>query len=677
MAETHLEANDCDSPLQVEVRSLFAANGRLAGKIPGFVPRTGQQEMAVAVAAAIESRSILLAEAGTGTGKTFAYLAPALHSGVRTLISTGTRNLQDQLFHRDLPRLRSALGVPIQSALLKGRSNYVCWFHLERNLSEGRFLDRDVPAMLRAIRRFAATSPSGDRSSCAEVPENGLAWAYATSTRDNCLGSNCPYYADCFVFRARREAAEAELIVVNHHLFFSDQQLKEEGVAGLLPQCDLVVFDEAHQLPELLPHYYSDAVSSWEALRLAQDARRELLITARDFPDGQVAVDAFEKATRDARLTLPLDLPLRSALAASAQHGALLAAVDRWVAATQKLADALAAVAERDELLHQLAERAKRFTETLTSWRRAAEAGDSANEVVWFETSDERLTLYRTPLTAADALRALIASTPAAWVFTSATLTVAGAFDAFLREVGLAPNKEKPLVCQRWASPFDYREQALLLVPEEMPEPSDARHRSAVAQVARRLATAAAGRTMVLATSLAAMRAIAQELAEQGGCDGHPFVVLTQGDAPKEALLEQFAATPRAILVASHSFWEGVDIVGEALSVVVIDRLPFAPPDEPVLAARLDRVKRQGGDPFLTVQLPRAAMLLQQGAGRLIRSEEDRGVLCICDVRLATRGYGRLLWSSLPPFRRTRSVAVAESFLHSLFLRYPNPLTAS
>lgn len=648
------------------VRELFAPLGRLAQKLPDFTPRTAQQEMAVAVAHAIATRAILVAEAGTGTGKTFAYLAPALLSGRRTLVSTGTRTLQDQLFHRDLPRLTAALGVPVKRALLKGRNNYVCWFHLERNLEEGRFLEPETGGWLREIRRFARHSQSGDKSECATVPENALAWSYATSTRDNCVGSECPHFDDCFVFRARREALDAELVVVNHHLFFSDQQIKEEGVAGLLPACDVVIFDEAHQLPDLLPHYYGESVSTFEALRLAHDARVELSTLGGDFRDGVAVVDRFEKTTRDVRLALPLTGTLRGTIADLPQSAPFVAALVTWQAAASAVHQALAAVAERTELLAKLAEKAKRLARALDTWQQAAPTGNG-EEVFWFDASAHYLTLNRTPLTATEAVRDLIAASPAAWIFTSATLTVGGRFDHFRHQMGLTRITEKPSTAARWESPFDYRRQALLIVPDAIPEPNAAGHREAVAQVARRLATAANGRTLVLCTALAAMRAVAETLRTQGGTDDAPFVVLTQGDAPKETLLARFTTTPRAVLVASHSFWEGVDVVGEALSVVVIDRLPFAPPNEPLLAAQIARMKRAGSDPFLTIQVPRAATLLQQGAGRLVRSERDHGVLCICDVRLATRGYGKVLWSSLPPFRRSRSLAVAENFLRTLF----------
>jgi len=651
-----------------DLAALFAPSGPLANALPNFVPRAGQLAMAAAVAEAIAARSLLLAEAGTGTGKTFAYLIPALCSGVKTIVATASKTLQDQLFRRDLPQLLAALCLPVKTALLKGRSNYVCWFHLERHLASGYFSSPEEVADLRAIRRFALASPTGDRSSCSEVAEEASAWMLATSTRENCLGTRCEFFDRCFVYRARQQAQAAELVVVNHALFFADQALRQEGVEGVLPQTDLVVFDEAHHLPALIPYYYGQRLSVGEALHLVRDVRLELLTTARDFPDGLRRLDRFEQALLAVRAHSVGDVPQRITLA-DLPNGALLRAdVDAWKQAAEALAEALKTQAERSELLGKFAERLTNQAEVLHRWLDAP----VKEEVVWLEIGGSRLVLYATPLSAAPAFAQLVASTSAAWVFTSATLTVAGRFDHFRAQMGLEATG-RPIVEGRWESPFDYRTRALFLVPEGIPEPNDPGHRAAVVATVRQLATAADGRTMVLCTSHAAMRAIATELREQAGCDGNPFTVLLQGDGPRPWLLEQFRTTSRAVLVATSSFWEGVDVVGPALSVVVIDKLPFAPPNEPILAAQIAQMREQGKDPFRHVQLPQAAVALQQGAGRLIRSENDFGVLCICDPRLVSRSYGKLLWSSLPPFRRTRSLAQAVAFLRE---RVPSPFTA-
>ncbi len=654
-----MRLTDADvTALPPDLAAIFAPDGPLAQAFPDFVPRAGQMAMAAAVAEAIASRALLLAEAGTGTGKTFAYLIPALRSGVKTIVATASKTLQDQLFCRDLPQLVAALRLPVKTALLKGRSNYVCWLHLERHLDSGYFSSPEEVIDLRAIRRFALASPTGDRSSCAEVAEGASAWLLATSTRENCLGNRCPFFDRCFVYRARQQAQAAELVVVNHALFFADQALREEGVEGLLPQTDLVVFDEAHHLPALIPHYYGQRLSVGEALQLVRDLRLELLTTARDFPDGLRRLDHFEQAVLAVRAHAVGEVPLRTTLA-DLSNGALLRAdVAAWQQAAEALAEALVTQAERSELLTKFAERLTEQAEALCRWLDAP----GKEEVVWLEIGGNRLVLYATPLSAAPVFARLVASTSAAWVFTSATLTLAGRFDHFRAQMGLEATG-RPILEGRWESPFDYRSRALFLIPEAIPEPHDPGHRVAVVGTVRQLATAAGGRTMVLCTSHAAMRVIAAELREQGGCDGKPFTVLLQGEGPRHWLLEQFRTTYRAVLVATSSFWEGVDVVGAALSVVVIDKLPFASPDEPLLAAQIARMRAQGEDPFRQVQLPQAAVALQQGAGRLIRSENDFGVLCICDPRLVSRSYGKLLWSSLPPFRPTRSIAKAETFL--------------
>lgn len=624
--------------------------------------------MAAAVAEVIKARGVLLAEAGTGTGKTFAYLVPALVSGAQTIVSTATKNLQDQLFLRDLPRLIAALRLPAQVALLKGRSNYICWFHLERHLESGQFASPQEVADLRAIRRFALSSETGERSSCPTVPEHATAWQLATSTRESCLGNRCAWLNSCFVYRARQAAQAAQLVVVNHALFFADQALREEGVVGLLPEADLVVFDEAHHLPALIPHCYGQRVGVGEAMPLAREVRFELLTTARDFPDGIARLEQFEQAVREVRLLAGSEAVVRTTLAALPERDAFVAAVVAWRQAAEALAEAVATQVERSEALAALAARLKGMVAELTAWLAAAQerlvGGEREGEVAWVEFGGGRVTLHRTPLTAASAFAELIANHPAAWVFTSATLTVAGRFDHFRAQLGL-DGTGRPIAEGRWESLFPYRERGLFVVPEEVPEPNDPCHREAVAAVVRRLATAAGGRTLVLCTSVAAMRAIAAHLRTQGGRDGAPFVVLMQGEAARPWLLEQLATTPRAVLVATASFWEGVDVVGEALAVVVIDKLPFASPDDPLLAAQIEQLRAQGEDAFLRLQLPQAAVALQQGAGRLIRSERDFGVLCVCDPRLATRGYGKLLWSSLPPFRRTRSLGEAEAFLQA------------
>lgn len=457
--------------------------------------------------------------------------------------------------------------------------------------------------------------------------------------------------------KARRAAQEAECVVVNHHLFFSDLVLRDEGVGGLLPDADLVVFDEAHQLPELAAVFFGESLASSQCFELVRDARVEALVAAPDFRPLREAIDAFDKAVKDLRLSLPAETlrwPRQQALEQAAGFASALQTLSVSAAA---LREALASQQERSENLPRLATRAEALEHLLAQWGEGEE-----RFVHWVEAVGTRFTLHRTPIEAGPAFSRLLAGGERAWVMTSATLAVAGSFAHFRRDLGLF-DEELPVQEGIWASPFDYRRQALLLVPQGMPEPGSPQHLPAVEEVAERLIRAAEGRAFVLCTSLKAMQRLGEGLRARLGAG---YTVLVQGEGSRHALLERFRTTPHAVLVGSQSFWEGVDVAGEALSLVIIDKLPFAPPDDPVLAARMARLAAQGESPFALLQLPRATIQLKQGAGRLIRSERDRGVLCICDPRMATRGYGKILWSSLPPMARLREVARAETFLAAL-----------
>ncbi|MDD2407668.1 MAG: ATP-dependent DNA helicase [Tepidiphilus sp.] len=643
--------------LEARIEVALGPGGRLAAAIPGFVHRPQQHEMALAVARAIEEKAVLLAEAGTGTGKTFAYLLPALLSGRKVIVSTGTKTLQDQLFHRDLPRLKDALKIPVRTALLKGRQNYVCLYHLERNLAHGRFTTAEDAALLRRIARFAQHTTSGDKAECADVPEASFVWTFATSSRDNCLGQDCPHWQECFLMKARRAAQEAECVVVNHHLFFSDLVLRDEGVGGLLPEADLVVFDEAHQLPELAAVFFGESLASTQCFELVRDARVEALVSAPDFRPLREAIDAFDKAVKDLRLSLPAETVRWPRQQALEQAAGFESALQTLTASAAALREALASQQERSEDLQRLAARAEALERLLAQWGEGEE-----RFVHWVEAVGTRLALHRTPIEAGPAFSRLIGGGERAWVMTSATLAVAGSFAHFRRDLGLF-EEEFPVREGIWSSPFDYRQRALLLVPREIPEPGSPQHLPMVESLSERLIRAAEGRAFVLCTSLKAMQRLGEGLRSRLGDD---YTVLMQGEGARHALLERFRATPRAVLVGSQSFWEGVDVAGEALSLVIIDKLPFAPPDDPVLAARIERLRKAGQSPFALLQLPRATIQLKQGAGRLIRSESDRGVLCICDPRMVTRGYGKILWSSLPPMRRTREVRRAEDFLGTI-----------
>ncbi|HET9577890.1 MAG TPA: ATP-dependent DNA helicase [Usitatibacter sp.] len=647
-----------------KVAEIFAAAGPLERAVPGFRHRPQQVEFAQAVLEAIESSGVLVAEAGTGTGKTFAYLVPALLAGGRVIISTGTKTLQDQLFHRDLPRVRQALGLAVDTALLKGRANYVCLHHLEAAAQQGTFAVREEVAHLQRIRSFAARTMSGDKSECADVPESSGAWAQATSTRENCLGSACSHYQDCFVMKARKRAAEADVIVVNHHLFFADVALRDGGVAELLPAANTIVFDEAHHLPDLARLFFGEAISTSQLLELARDARLAEAQHARESTDMGDAASALERAARDLRLSLG-NAAGRTALAALRDRAGFDRAMDALAGELARFADKLRAQEERAEEIRNCRTRAEEILAHVAQWREADARpkedgfGDPVGpEVVrWIEAYPQSAVLYATPLDVARIFEQQMKGEGRAWIFTSATLSVNGDFGHYQREMGLPD-----AVTRSWPSPFDFERQALLYVPEGLPDPNSEGYANAVIEAAWPVLRASGGHAFLLFTSLRAMDRAHDRLAAKIQAESLDWPLLLQGSGSKNELLERFRRSPHAILVASQSFWEGVDVKGEQLSVVVIDRLPFNPPDDPVLAACIERINRAGGNAFMDYQLPRAVISLKQGAGRLIRDEADRGTLMICDPRLVEKPYGRRIWRALPPFRRTRKLADVEAF---------------
>jgi ATP-dependent DNA helicase DinG len=631
---------------------IFAPDGPLGVSIDGYRERPQQLEMAARIAAAIENHAVFIAEAGTGTGKTFAYLVPALQSGGKVIVSTGTKTLQDQLFNKDLPMVREALKAPVRIALLKGRANYVCPYHLGRALEDGRFLSREDAADARRIASFAKTTRSGDKAECSEVSENSPVWMHATSTRDNCLGQECPDYKDCFVMQARREAMAADLVVVNHHLFFADVMLRDEGMAELLPACNTVIFDEAHQLPEVATLFFGDNVSTAQVLDLARDTRAEGLAGARDCLDLQTGSKRLEKAAKDLRLAIGVDTGRFAC-------GQLLEKAD-FQPALKGLEDELAGFAAlletqaaRAEGLEKCWQRALELQQRLAGWQ---DQDDVAN-VRWGEAFTHSLQLNTTPLVVAEIFRKQMGGHPRAWIFTSATLAVQGKFAHYCAELGLGEPDS-----QCWESPFDYASQAVLYAPLGMPDPNDWNYTEAVVDAAFPVLRTAGGGAFFLCTSLRAMRRTHELLKARFEDEGLDLPLLVQGEGSKNELLERFRRLGNAVLVGSQSFWEGVDVRGEALSLVVIDKIPFAPPDDPVLSARIEQMRREGRNAFIEYQLPRAVINVKQGAGRLIRDEADRGVLMICDPRLISKPYGRKVWQSLPPMTRTRELQVVIDF---------------
>ncbi|MCH9691893.1 MAG: ATP-dependent DNA helicase, partial [Gammaproteobacteria bacterium] len=600
---------------------------------------------------------VLVAEAGTGTGKTFAYLVPALLAGGKVIISTGTKTLQDQLFNRDLPQLRSALKVPVSIALLKGRANYICHYHLEKVLNDpnASFANRHEYKYLQHIESYANVSDHGDKSGLSAVPENAAVWQQVTSTRDNCLGSDCPSYKKCFVMEARKKALSAEIVVVNHHLFFADVMLRDEGLSELLPACNTVIFDEAHQLPETASLFFGESVSTSQLLDLARDIKVEAVQAAADFLALPDAIAAMEKAARDLRLAVSEDNTRLSKSAVMQQ-----ADFDQSLVVLSEKLTILTAMletqAERAEGLENCWQRASHFVELIQRWREQAE---TEGFVCWAEVFSHALQLNATPLSIAKIFSKQLAASPRAWIFTSATLSVKNNFSHYHTEMGLDSAQS---LC--WESPFNFPEQALLYVPEKMPQPNSDIYIEHVVQAALPVIRASQGRAFFLCTSLRAMQRVYERLQEVLAQEQLTYPLLLQGQGSRTDMLEQFRSTDHAILIGSQSFWEGVDVRGEALSLVVIDKLPFASPGDPVLAARIDQINREGGSAFTAYQLPRAVINLKQGAGRLIRDETDRGVLMICDPRLIEKSYGRQIWQSLPPMKRTRDLSEVQQFFN-------------
>ena len=638
------------------MRQVFEKDGILAKHIKGYSERSQQLEMASAIAEAIEHNTQLVAEAGTGTGKTFAYLVPALLTGGKVIISTGTKNLQDQLYSRDLPNVRDALKVPVTVAMLKGRANYVCPYHLERAEQEGRFASREDAKYVHIIKTFAENTKTGDKSELNTVPENAMIWANVTSTRDNCLGGDCAYYKECFVMEARKQALAADIVVVNHHLFFADVMLRDEGVAELLPSANTVIFDEAHQLPEVAGLFFGEDVSTSQIIELAHDCTAAHLTLAKDCIELGKAIPSLEKSAKDFRLIFAYEgsrLPVQKALALKGFEESF----NHMQSQLKALAKVLETQAARDPLLEKCWQRSEALYDLFARWQSA----ENNNLVRWVEVFTHSVQLHATPLSVAEGFGKQLNAQPRAWIFTSATLAVKGDFSHYQAQMGLIDAKTA-----FWESPFNYQEQALLYVPPDMPDPNSSSYTACVVAAALPVLQASGGRAFVLSTSLRAMREIHALLKEAFSENGIESPLLLQGESSRTELLDRFRKLGNAVLVGSQSFWEGVDVRGEALSVVIIDKLPFAPPDDPVLSARVDKMNAEGKNAFMEYQLPYSVITLKQGAGRLIRDENDRGVLMICDPRLISKSYGKKIWQSLPPFKRTRELSEVQGFFEAM-----------
>jgi ATP-dependent DNA helicase DinG len=649
------------SILSAAARDALAEGGALADAIPAFVPRAAQQRLAEAVADAFEEHGTLLAEAGTGTGKTFAYLVPALLSGQKTIISTGTRALQDQLYLRDLPRVRDALGTPVKTALLKGRSNYLCRHRLERAKGEPRFANREQIAQFQRIVAWSGRTRLGDMAELDALPEDSPLLPMVTSTAENCLGSECPFWSECFVVQARARAQTADIVVVNHHLLLADLALKQEGFGEILPGAQAFVVDEAHQLPDLAAQFFGEGVGARPLVELARDTIAECKDVSASIATVQGPAQHLEHITRVLRAAMEV-LPTRGTRGRALHEPTVRDAFTQLDDAMQSFADALAGLREASPGFDACHARAVDFQARLRRWletpeRRDFDDADETREhdehsdVCWFELSPRGFRLQRTPLDVSGPLREHRERSHAAWVFTSATLSVSGGFDHLRARLGL----DDPVTMIE-PSPFDWNTQALCYLPPRMPEPMSRDYGRAVVDALTPVLEASGGRAFVLFASHRALREAAQAL------QGAPWPLFVQGEAPRHVLLQRFRESGNGVLLGAASFREGVDVAGDALSVVVIDKLPFAAPDDPVFEARLDAIRRSGGNPFRDEQLPQAVIALKQGVGRLIRSETDRGVLVLCDPRLTGKSYGRVFFDSLPPFARTREVADVAAF---------------
>jgi len=656
----NLDPQATRSDLQSAVDEAFALGGALQLADAGYRPREAQLRMAAAVVTAIEAGETLAVEAGTGVGKTFAYLVPVLLAGRRTLISTATKSLQDQLFLRDLPRLRAALAVPLTAALLKGRASYLCLHRLGQARASALNGDRLALRSIARIETWAQGTASGDLAELEGLDERSPAIPLVTSTRENCLGSDCPQYRSCHVLKARREAMAADLVVVNHHLFFADLRLRETGVAELLPSVEVVIFDEAHQLTDAGIGFLGETLGSSQVSDLARDVLHLGLSHARGLQPWAELTTACDIAVRELRLAMagprgggPAGARLRWAEAI--ERPGFGAALRRLGESAQRLADALAGVAGVSPDLDKLGERALALAERAEGFAAPA----ASDRVRWVDLSVHGLRLVESPLDVREALCEQIEAGHRTWIFTSATLGSEARLRWFTSQAGLEAAKTLQI-----GSPFDYANHARLHVPQRFPKPNTPEHTGAVARLAADCARAAGGRSFVLTTSLRALAEIGERLGESLRDDA--IDVLVQGSAPKRQLLQRFVDRPRAVLVGSQSFWEGIDVAGDALQCVVIDKLPFPPPNDPLVEARVRRIEAEGGDAFSEHFLAETAVALKQGAGRLIRSETDHGLLVICDPRLSSMAYGRKLLAALPPMPRLDDEADALAWLAAI-----------
>lgn len=630
-----------------EISHFFSSQGPLAEVISGYTSREGQAEMAEAVAEAISSHKTLVAEAGTGTGKTFAYLAPAILSGKKVIVSTGTKNLQDQLFQKDLPVMRKALSVPFNSALLKGRSNYLCLYRLNNVMNSQIGFEKEEAVALSKIEQWSKSTRVGDISEVSGVEERSPVWYQVTSTVDNCLGQDCPDYAKCFLVKARKKAQEAELIIVNHHLLCADWSIRETGFGELLPDAEVIIIDEAHQLADTASNFLGVTLSSKKFVDLTEDAMIEFHKDAKDMPELRTAIESLQHEIKDLRLSFGVEIR-KGEWREIAANVKILSALDAFRMRLQELTDHLELASVRSKGLENCFDRAEELEQSLNF---LMEEHDR-KWIRWFETHRNSFSLSRTPLDIAKEFKLFMLQNQATWIFTSATLSVAKRFEHFCNNLGVEDAE-----CHSWDSPFDYANQSLFYHPKGVLFPNHPDFVHSIVEFAVPVLEASRGRAFFLFTSHRVLKEAAALIATRLN-----YPLLVQGSQPKGRLLEKFKKTPNGILLGTSSFWEGVDVRGDMLSCVIIDKLPFFSPGDPVTKARLSAMEQQGKNPFVEYQLPAAVIALRQGIGRLIRDVQDRGVLMICDPRLLKRSYGRVFLDSVPAMKRTRDIQEVVKF---------------
>lgn len=633
------------------VENFFADNGPLAGVLSGYKVRQQQLELSLAIEKSMHESSALVAEAGTGTGKTFAYLVPALQTDLKVIISTGTKNLQEQLFKRDLPLVKELISKGKDAALLKGRSNYLCIYRVKLNEVSQRGLEADTLNEFRMVQKWSAGTKTGDMSELKQLKEDARVLPLVTSTIDNCLGKDCSYFEDCHLVKARKKALAADVVVVNHHLFFADLALKEQGFGELIPSAQSIIFDEAHLIPDIASEYFGDTFST----RQLNDQLKDLVKLQK------VSLKDASQLSEFAEKCVYTVSDLRMQFAGDPERGNWLDALKRPAVTAQmellsEQLSLLLAVGEansgRDNDVDSLLEKIESNAEAIALFM----STNHKDVSLWYETTKYHVVLHLTPLSIAKQFQKVMDERDASWIFTSATLAIDGQFTHFQKIMGL---QNANTLC--FDSPFDYQKQAMLCVPRYLPEPNSPKMKDALANTAKALIHAAKGRCFILFTSHRMMREVAQLVAQD--IDNN---VLVQGDRAKSAILEDYLDDPLSVLFATGAFWEGVDVKGDDLLCVMIDKLPFASPDDPLLKARLDDCRKQGGMPFFDIQVPQAVIALKQGAGRLIRDVDDKGVLVICDNRLVTKPYAKTFLNSLPAMKKTRSLQQVQDFLSAI-----------